>query len=119
MKITQVVQTEKFIKELLETELPVALSLKLKEFVTYVDPHLIAFKEGEQELVKKYGTEVEPGQWKIEEAKQKAYAEDLEKLNITLDPEYTENENFKIKPYEFGGAYIKPSIIINLQYLIG
>ena len=119
MKITQIVKTEQFIRELLETELPIGLSLKLQKFVDYIDPYLIKYKEGEQEIVKKYGVEVKEGQWKIEEANHKAYAKDLEKLNVTLDFEYTEGEDFKIAPYEFGGAHVKPTIIINLSYLIG
>ena len=73
-------------KHLLDEPLPIKISLKLQEFMEDINPHLKQIENIQNELIEKYGEEIEAGVVEVPEDKRNKFIKELEK---SLEPEIT------------------------------
>jgi hypothetical protein len=121
IKLAQIINSEKALKNLLELKLPVKIAYKLSKLVDKMQPELKIFDEQKLSLVKKLGVATEnPGEFQVLPKNMEEFREDLKKLlDIDVNLEFGEGKGLeKISLADLGDISISPQDLLVLNWLI-
>lgn len=120
MKLSEIVNSLEPLQNLLKVSLPIKVSYKLSKIAIKINPELDLFNEKKNELIKKYGKEIEPDKWQVDPENVEKYQEDMKTLlDMEVSLDFGDGKNLeKIPISDFGEVNIPAQDLLPLDWLI-